>query len=169
MSDYVAVLSLRAMAGKKKKKIEGPVVLAKNKRARHEYHIHEVFEAGIVLGSSEIKSIRAGQCSITEAFGRIRDGEVWLMGMHVAEYFEATFNNHITRRNRKLLLHNAEIRKLSRKLKVSGYTLVPLDIHLSESGFAKVNIALCSGKKEHDKRQDMKKRDSDREMRSYIR
>ncbi len=156
------------MAGKKKKK-EPQDVLAKNRRARHEYHIHEVIEAGIVLGGSEIKSIRAGKCSIAEAYARVRDNEIWLIGMHVAEYFDATYNNHITRRNRKLLLRRSEIRKLLRKLRNSGFTLIPLDIHLSERGFAKVNLALCSGKKEHDKRQDLKKRDSEREMRSYKR
>ena len=156
------------MAGKKKKK--APIgVLAKNRRAKHEYHIHEVFEAGIVLGGSEIKSIRAGKCSIAEAYARVRDNEIWLIGMHIAEYFDATYNNHVTRRNRKLLLKRSEIRKLARKLKTSGYTLVPLDIHLNDRGFAKVNIALCSGKKDHDKRQDIKKRDSEREMRSYKR
>ncbi len=162
------MLSFRPMAGKKKKK-EAPGVVAKNRRASHDYHIHEIFEAGIVLRGSEIKSIRGGQCSIAEAYARIQNDEVFLIGMHIPEYFDATYNNHLAKRNRKLLLKRKEIRKLTRKLKTSGFTLVPLDLHMSERGFAKVNIALCSGKKEYDKRHDLKKRDSEREMRSYKR
>ena len=140
-------------------------MVATNRRARHEYHIHDVYEAGLILHGSEVKSLRSGHLSINEAFGRVDAGEVWLVGMHVDEYVEANRFNHITRRRRKLLLHRAEIKKLEKKVKEKGNTLVPLEVYFNERGLAKISIALVSGKKLHDKREDIKKRDAEREMR----
>ena len=161
------------MAAKKQKKKKKPAedrhILATNRKARHLYKILETHEAGIVLRGSEIKSIRDNGVSIAEAYARIQDREVWLIAMHIAEYFDATFNNHEPTRRRKLLLHRAEIRRLERKVKTSGHTLVPLDLHLNERGIAKVTIALVTGKKEHDRREDIKKRDIEREIRTYKR
>ena len=155
---------------KNKKKVDPKTkVIAVNKRARHDYHVLESVEVGIVLSGSEIKSIRAGQCSLAEAYARIENAEVWLVGMHVAEYFEASHNNHMSKRRRKLLLHRSEIRRLAKKLKSSGLTLIPLDVHLNEREYAKLELGLCQGKKSHDKREAVKKRDSEREIRSYKR
>ncbi|MCB9833032.1 MAG: SsrA-binding protein SmpB [Planctomycetes bacterium] len=158
------------MAAKKDKKNQpGERLIAQNRRARFEYHVLEDLEAGIVLTGSEIKSIRQGQASIAEAYARFQNGELWLLGMHIAEYFEASFHNHETRRKRKLLLHASELRKLEKKVKTKGVTLVPLDLHFNDRGIVKVKLGLCTGKKDHDKRETIKKRDAERELRSYKR
>jgi SsrA-binding protein len=137
--------------------------LARNPKARHDYHILETWEAGVVLTGSEIKSIRQGRVSIKEAFGTVRNGEVWLAGMNVTPYESRGYVAHDSTRTRKLLLHRQEIRRLIGAVEQRGLTLVPLDMHLVR-GRAKVTIALAKGKKLHDKREDLKKRDADREL-----
>lgn len=139
----------------------GPVV-ARNKKARHDYHILEMWEAGLVLTGSEIKSVRAGKVSLTGAYGVIRGRDVWLEGMHIAEYDSGGYANHAPQRARKLLLHRHQVRRLIGALQQKGQTLVPLDVHLSD-GWAKATIALARGKKLHDKRETLKRREAERE------
>jgi SsrA-binding protein len=145
----------------------GQKVVASNRKARHDYHIEDVFEAGLVLSGTEVKSLRAGRASLIDGFASIERGEVWLENVHIPEYTQGTWNNVGTRRKRKLLLNRIEINKLSGKIKESGYTLVPLSLYFKD-GYAKVEIALARGKKEYDKRQTLKeqqdKRESDRAM-----
>lgn len=142
----------------------------KNKRARFEYHLDETFIAGIVLGGTEIKSIRNGKASIAEAYCIYENGEVWIRNMHIAAYEHGSFSNHKPKGDRKLLLNKGEIRKIEKYLKVKGNTVIPLKVFISERGWAKVEIALARGKKLHDKRQDLKekadKRDMDRAMKN---
>ncbi len=147
------------MAGKKKKKETDPnnQVVASNRRARHNYNIVETFEAGIVLQGTEVKSLRDGGASLTDGFCQVYQGELWLEGIHIAEYGRGSWTNHSARRKRKLLLHRSEINKLEQKLKESGYTVVPLKLYFS-SGRAKVEIALATGKREYDKRQALRER-----------
>jgi SsrA-binding protein len=144
-------------------------VVATNRRARFDYHILDTVDCGLVLQGSEVKGLRGGQSSIAESFGRVERGEVWLIGMHIPEYFEATYNNHEMRRKRKLLLSKVEIRRLVKGLEAKGATLVPLDLYFNERGYAKVKLALVRGKQDFDKRQDLKKKDDEREMRRLSR
>jgi SsrA-binding protein len=137
-------------------------VVARNSKARHDYHILETWEAGLVLSGTEIKSVRAGKVSLAEAFGVVRRGEVWLEGMTIAAYDSAGYVNHEPRRTRKLLLHVREIRRLIGAVEQQGLTLVPLDLHFTR-GRAKVTLALARGKKLHDKRETLKRRIADRE------
>jgi SsrA-binding protein len=137
-------------------------VVARNSRARHDYHILETWEAGLVLSGTEIKSVRAGRVSLAEAFGVVRRGEVWLEGMTIAPYDSGGYVNHEPRRTRKLLLHVREIRRLIGAVEQQGLTLVPLDLHFSR-GRAKVTLALGRGKKLHDKREALRRRIADRE------
>jgi SsrA-binding protein len=139
------------------------LVLARNPKARHEYHILETWEAGLVLTGSEIKSIREGKVSLKEAFGVVRKGEVWLEAMNVTPYESRGYAVHQPVRSRKLLLHRGEIRRLIGAVEQKGLTLVPLDLHLAD-GRAKVTLALGRGKKMHDKREDLKRRELDREL-----
>lgn len=145
----------------------GQKVVASNRKARHDYHIEDVYEAGIVLSGTEVKSLRAGRASLIDGFASIEGGQVYLENVHIPEYTQGTWNNHSTRRRRKLLLNRAEISKLAGKIKESGYTLVPLSLYFKD-GYAKVEIALARGKKEYDKRQALKeqqdKREADRAM-----
>jgi len=141
----------------------GEKVVASNRRARHEYFILETFEAGIVLHGSEIKSIRAGQISLAEAFVRIDGKEAWLEDAHIAPYEQASIYNHEPRRPRKLLLHSKEIRKLWDTVRQKGVTIIPLSVYL-KNGKAKVEIAIAKGKKLYDKRAEIAKRDSQREI-----
>jgi SsrA-binding protein len=141
----------------------GEKVVARNRRARHEYFILETYEAGIALKGSEIKSVRAGQISLAEAFIRIDGSEAWLEGAHIAPYEQASINNHEPLRPRKLLLHSAEIRKLWNTVRQKGVTIIPLSVYLKD-GRAKVEIAIAKGKKLYDKRAEMAKRDSQREI-----
>ena len=136
----------------------------RNKRARFEFHLDEVFEAGVVLTGTEIKSIRNGKASILEAYGLFDKGEVWLRNMHITEYSNASFYQHKPRGDRKLLLNAKEITKIEKFLQVKGNTLIPLRLFMSEKGWAKLEIALAQGKKLHDKRHDMKEKDDRREM-----
>lgn len=138
-------------------------VLASNRKATHDFFIEETYEAGIALLGSEIKSIRAGQVQLRESYVRVDRGEVWLINAHISAYDPASRENHDPLRLRKLLLHHREIAKLVEKVKLKGYTIVPLDMHLVK-GRAKVTIALAKGKRQYDKRQTIAKRESEREM-----
>ena len=142
-------------------------IVAQNKKARHDYTIDDVYEAGIVLTGTEVKSLRQGRCSLTDGFADVRDGEVWLLGVHIPEYTEGTWTNHAPRRARKLLLHKGEILRLIGKTREGGVSLVPLQLYFS-GGRAKVEIALARGRKAHDKRQVMAQRDADKEIRNAM-
>ena len=142
-------------------------VVASNRRARHEYFIFETFEAGIALHGSEIKSVRAGQISLSEAFVRIDGNEAWLEDAHIAPYEQASIYNHEPRRPRKLLLHSAEIRKLWNTVRQKGVTIIPLSVYLKD-GKAKVEIAVAKGKKLYDKRAEIAKRDTQREIERHL-
>jgi SsrA-binding protein len=141
----------------------GRKVVARNKKARHEYEILDTFEAGLVLKGPEVKSLRAGKVSLAEAFARVDDGEVWLHGMHITPYDPAAQWNQDPVRPRKLLLHNAEIRRLIGSTQEKGLALVPLEIYFRR-GFAKLELALARGKKLHDKRETLKRKTHQREM-----
>ena len=143
---------------------KGRIMVAQNRKARHDYHIGERFEAGMVLTGTEVKSLRAGRASLADAFATVDDGEVWLRNAHIPEYAFGTWTNHATRRNRKLLLHRKEIAKLDRETAASGRTIVPLAIYLTDRGLIKVRIALAEGKKLGDKREALKEREHQREM-----
>jgi SsrA-binding protein len=146
----------------------GEKILARNRRARHEYFILETIEAGIVLHGSEIKSIRAGQISLAEAYIRIDGQEAWLEDAHIAPYEQASIFNHEPRRPRKLLLHSSEIRKLWNTVRQKGVTIIPLTVYL-KNGRAKVEIAVAKGKKLYDKRAEIAKRDTQREIERSLR
>jgi SsrA-binding protein len=138
-------------------------VIATNRKARHEYRFYDTYEAGLVLVGTEIKSIRAGQVSLQEGFVVFQDGEAWLVNVHIAPYDPAARQNHEPRRKRKLLLHRREIDRLQSRVQEKGYTVVPSRLYLKD-GRAKVEIALARGKKQHDKRQTIAKRDAKRQM-----
>lgn len=140
----------------------GRKVIASNRRARHDYSILDTYEAGIALAGTEVKSLRAGKASLAEAFATVDDGEVWLRQANIPEYTHGTWYNHTAKRTRKLLLHRREIDKLSRAVQVKGNTVVPLAIYFV-NGYAKVEVAIASGKREYDKRQAIKQRESRRE------
>jgi len=141
----------------------GIKVLATNRKAKHEYFLLDTYEAGLVLKGSEIKSIRAGQVSLAQAYVSLDGNEAWLVNSHIAPYNEASINNHDPLRTRKLLLHRREISKLSYKVRQKGATVVPLRIYLKD-GKAKIEIALAKGKKQYDKRAVIAKRDAELEM-----
>ena len=141
----------------------GRKLIAQNKKARHDYSIEDVYECGLVLTGTEVKSLRLGRASLIDGFARVQDGELWLSGVHIPEYTEGTWTNHTPRRDRKLLLHKSEMTKLIAKLKDSGTTLVPLSLYFKD-GKAKVEIAVAKGKKSHDKREAIKAREADREV-----
>ena len=136
-------------------------VICQNKRAHYDYFIEDVYECGIVLSGTEIKSVRLGQVSVNESFCYIKDGEVYIDNMHISKYEQGNIYNHDPDRKRKLLLHKSEILKISHAVNRDGYTLIPLDVHLA-NGFAKVNIAIAKGKKLYDKRESIKERDISR-------
>jgi SsrA-binding protein len=138
-------------------------VIASNRKARHDYSIVDTYEAGLVLTGTEVKSLRAGRASLVDGFATIRDGEVWLQGVHIPEYAQGTWTNHEPRRQRKLLLHRAEIERLIGRTRESGLTLVPLQLYFRD-GKVKVELALARGKRSYDKRQDLARRDAEREM-----
>lgn len=139
-------------------------VIANNKKARHEYFVDEVYEAGLVLTGTEIKSIRNGKVSIKEAYAKIINGEVLILGMNISPYEQGNRFNVDPLRPRKLLLHRREINKLIGKIKVGGVTLIPLRIYLNDIGRAKIEIAVARGKKLYDKRDTIAKRDTERKM-----
>ena len=146
----------------------GRIMVAQNRKARHDYHLHDRFEAGIVLTGTEVKSLREGRASLVDGYAFIEKGEAWLDAVHIPEYTEGTWNNHSPRRKRKLLLHKAQIIKISHKTKEGGYTLVPLQIYFSD-GRAKVEIAIAKGKREYDKRQTLRERQDKREAERAMR
>lgn len=141
----------------------GKQVVATNRKARHNYSILDVFEAGVALLGTEVKSLRDGQASLVDAFATVDDGEVWLRNLHIPEYHHGTWTNHAPRRNRKLLLHRGQIDTLVGKLRDGNLTLVPLSVYFLH-GKVKVELALARGKQAHDKRQDLARRDAQREV-----
>lgn len=136
----------------------------KNRRASFDYEITDTYTAGMVLTGTEIKSIRAGKASLADTYCLIENGEVWVKGMHVAEYFYGSYNNHATRRDRKLLLTKKEIMKLRKAADDPGYTIIPLKVFISEKGFAKMVIGVARGKKQYDKRNAIKEREEKRNL-----
>jgi len=141
---------------------------ARNRSAYHEYFIDDKYEAGMVLTGTEVKSIRQGKVSFNDIYCLLHKGEVFVKSLHIAEYSHGNINNHQPDRDRKLLLQKREIRKIESKLKEKGYTLVPLRIYFNEKGLAKMDIGLGKGKKLHDKRETLRKKDVEREMKRYI-
>jgi SsrA-binding protein len=142
---------------------QGRKVIARNRRAYHDYRIEDTYEAGLVLTGTEVKSLRMGRASLQDGFAQITGDEVWLHNVHIPEYTEGTWTNHEPRRERKLLLHRAEILRLIGKTKEGGITLVPIALYFKD-GKAKVEIALGRGKKSYDKRQALAEKQSKREM-----
>ncbi len=140
----------------------GRKVIAQNRKARHDYAIEDVFEAGLVLTGTEVKSLRAGRATLTDGYAIVEDGEMWLRGVHIPVYDLGTWTNHEPRRSRKLLLRREEIRRISNKTKESGLTLIPLAMYFKD-GYAKVEIALARGRKSYDKRHAIAERESKRE------
>jgi SsrA-binding protein len=141
----------------------GRKIIASNRKARHDYAILDVYEAGVMLTGTEVKSLRLGRASLLDGFATIDDGEVFLRNVHIPEYEQGSWTNHEPRRTRKLLLHKDEINRLIGKTKESGLTLVPLSLYFS-AGKVKVELALARGKRSYDKRQDLARRDADREV-----
>ena len=139
------------------------VTVARHRSARHDYHILETWEAGLVLTGTEVKSMRSGKANINDAYGIVRDGEVFLLNVHIAPYERGGYVNHEPTRLRKMLLHTREIRRLVGAVEREGLTLVPMELYFRR-GKAKVRIALAKGKKLHDKRDDSRKKDAEREM-----
>ncbi|MFC8044540.1 SsrA-binding protein SmpB [Nocardia sp. NPDC057353] len=144
-------------------KEQGRKVIATNRKARHNYSILDVYEAGIALVGTEVKSLREGKASLVDAFATVDNGEVWLRGLHIPEFSHGTWTNHAPRRVRKLLLHKKEIERLVGKSREGNQTLVPLSMYFSD-GKVKVELALARGKQDYDKRQDLAKRDAEREV-----
>ena len=138
-------------------------IIATNRKARHEYHFDDTYEAGLVLMGSEIKSIRAGRVSLQEGFVLFEEGEAWLVNVHIAQYDAASRQNHEPKRRRKLLLHRREIDRLQSRTREKGYTVIPTKLYLKD-GRAKIEIALARGKRQYDKRQTIAERDSKRQV-----
>jgi SsrA-binding protein len=145
----------------------GRKLIAQNRKARHDYSVLDTFEAGVMLTGTEVKSLRLGRASLVDGFATIDDGEVFLRNVHIPEYEQGSWTNHEPRRVRKLLLHRAEIERLIGKTKESGLTLVPLSLYFSQ-GKVKVELALARGKRSYDKRQDLARKDADREVRRAL-
>lgn len=142
---------------------DGQHVIATNRRARHEYHIEETYEAGLALTGTEVKTLREGRVSLQEAFARVEGGEVWLYHMHIPPYEAGNIFNHDPLRRRKLLLHRSEIRRLFAKAQQKGYTLIPLRVYFRH-GVAKIELGVARGKKQYDKRESVARRDALREI-----
>jgi SsrA-binding protein len=146
----------------------GEKVIAENRRARHDYHLLERYEAGIVLTGTEVKSLRESRATLQQAYADVRGEEVWLIGAHIAEYAQGNVHNHDPDRDRKLLLHKKEIASLIGKVRERGFTLVPTRLYW-KNGKAKVELALARGKELHDKRRDIARRDADRQIERALR
>ena len=142
---------------------DGIKTAATNRKARHDYFIEDTFEAGLVLTGTEIKSIRAGNVSLRDSFATIKEGELWLMEAHIALYDQGTYSNHDPRRPRKLLMHRREINRLAGKMQEKGFTLVPLRLYLKDNR-AKVELGLARGKKQYDKREALREKETRREI-----
>lgn len=145
----------------------GRKLIAQNKKARHDYHIEDTFEAGLVLTGTEVKSLRQGRASLVDGFGEIDRGEAWLLQVHIPQYDNGTWTNHETRRRRKLLLNRHEIEKIEHRTQAKGLTIVPLSLYFKD-GRAKVEIALARGKKAYDKRHAIRERDAMNEARAEV-
>jgi SsrA-binding protein len=143
-------------------KEQGRKMIAQNRKARHDYHVEDTWEAGLVLMGTEVKSLRQGRATLVDGFAEVDDHEVWLHGVHIPEYTQGTWTNHAARRRRKLLLNKSEIAKIERKIGDKGYTLVPLALYFKD-GRAKVEIGLAKGKKSYDKRHALAERQANRE------
>lgn len=141
---------------------KGRVLVAQNRKARHDYHIDDTYEAGLVLTGTEVKSLREGRASLVDGYAAVKEGEVWLHNVHIPEYTQGTWTNHEPRRARKLLLHRDQIRKLNAKTKESGLTIVPLALYFKD-GYAKVEIGVARGKKSYDKRHSLAEREAKRD------
>jgi SsrA-binding protein len=148
-------------------KEQGQKMVAQNKKARHDYHIEDTYEAGLVLTGTEVKSLRAGRASLVDGFAEVHEGEVWLHGVHIPEYSQGTWNNHTARRKRKLLLNRHEIDRIESRVNEKGLTLVPLALYFKD-GRAKVEIALAKGKKTWDKRHALAERQATRETQAAL-
>jgi SsrA-binding protein len=148
-------------------KEQGRKLIAQNKKARHDYHIEDTFEAGLVLMGTEVKSLRMGRASLVDGFVDIEGHEAWLHGVHIPEYAQGTWTNHAARRKRKLLLNRAEIDKIERRVNERGLTIVPLSLYFVD-GRAKVEIALAKGKKTWDKRHSLAERQANREKEQAV-
>ena len=146
---------------------QGTKLIAQNKKARHDYHIEDTWEAGLVLVGTEVKSLRQGRASLVDGFGEIDNGEAWLHQVHIPEYSQGTWTNHMSRRKRKMLLNRHEITKIEKKLGDKGYTLVPLSLYFKD-GRAKVEIALAKGKKAYDKRHSLAEKQANREKEQAV-
>ncbi|HEY0751050.1 MAG TPA: SsrA-binding protein SmpB [Chitinophagaceae bacterium] len=140
----------------------------KNRSAYYEYYFDEKYDAGIVLKGTEVKSLRAGKASFNDSYCIFQKGELWIKSFHIAEYSHGTVNNHEPLRERKLLLNKRELKKLETKIKEKGYTIIPLRLYFNEKNIAKVEIGLGKGKKLHDKRETIKQRDTERELKRYV-
>jgi len=147
---------------------EGTKPIAENRRARHDYHLLDRLEAGLVLTGTEVKALRDGKATLQRAFADIRDGELWLVGAHIAEYTQGNLANHDPDRDRKLLVHRRELDSLIGKVQEKGLTVVPTKLYF-KNGRAKVELAVARGKEVRDKRRDIAKRDADREMERALR
>jgi len=146
----------------------GQKLVASNKRARYDYFIDEVYEAGIVLSGTEVKSLREGKASLSDSYALVQEGEIWLENAYIPELTQGSWTNHFPRRRRKLLLGKKEISDLAAKTRESGFTLVPISLYFKD-GFAKVEIGLAKGKKSFDKRETLKKKDAEREIQRQTR
>ena len=144
-------------------KIKSDLII-KNKRAAFDFELFDTYQAGIVLVGTEIKSIRQGKASLVDTFCLLNQGELWVKNMNISEYFYGSYNNHIPRRDRKLLLNRKELNKISRQTKETGFTIVPVQLYLDEKGLAKLEIAIAKGKKRYDKRETLKTKDDRRQM-----
>ena len=141
---------------------QGRTLVAQNRRARHDYHIEDVVEAGLVLTGTEVKSLREGRASLVDGYAAVKDGELWLHNVHIPEYTQGTWTNHEPRRARKLLLHRQQIRKLMSRTQESGLTIIPLSLYFKD-GYAKVEIGVARGKKAYDKRHSIAEREAKRD------
>ncbi len=148
-------------------KEQGRKLIAQNRKARHDYHVEDTWEAGLVLMGTEVKSLRQGRATLVDGFAEVDAHEVWLHGVHIPEYTQGTWTNHASRRRRKLLLNKAEIAKIERKVGDKGYTLIPLSLYFKD-GRAKVEIGLAKGKKSYDKRHALADRQAEREKQQAI-
>jgi SsrA-binding protein len=146
---------------------QGRRLVAQNKKARHDYSIEDVYEAGMVLTGTEVKSLRAGRASLTDGFGVVDDGELWLIGVHIPEYTQGTWTNHEPRRKRKLLVRREELRRIASKANETGYTLVPLSLYFKD-GYAKVELAIARGRQNVDKRHAIAEREAKRDIQRAV-
>ncbi len=149
----------------KRTQADGKRMVAVNKKARFRFEVLDEFEAGLALMGTEVKSLRQGQASLHEAFARVQGTEIYIVGLHIPEYSQGNRQNHEPTRKRKLLLHRREIRRLQTRATWRGLTLVPMDLYFNDRGLAKVTLAICRGRKVHDKREAIRKKDERRELR----